>query len=106
MKTNIEYIKKKTKYGFIGMNNDAAKSHHIPYKHKHPEHTILVYRNVPKDVRVNTIRHEEMERYLMHKKHYDYKHAHKLALKFEDLKRPFPSSNIKQRLKQMGAKTR
>lgn len=91
MKTKIEYTNKKLKYGFIGMNKEAAKAHHIPFKHKNPEHTIIVYQKVPKDVRVATIRHEEMERYLMHTKHYNYHKAHNLALNFEKLNKPFPS---------------
>ena len=103
MKTKIEYVKKKLKYGFIGMNKNAAKVHHIPYKHKQPEHTIIVYKKVSKPVRVATIRHEEMERYLM-KKHLSYKKAHYNALRFENLNKPFPKTNIKQKLKKMGFK--
>lgn len=107
MKTKIEYIKHKTKYGFIGMNADAAHSHSINWNHKkHPEHTIEIYKNVPKKIRVHTIRHEEMEQYLMHNKHYSYHKAHNLALKFEKLNKPFPKNNIKRNLIKIGAKTK
>jgi hypothetical protein len=105
MKQKIQYIEKKEKYGFIGMNKKAAKSHNIPYKHKSPEHTIEIYKKVPKDVRVTTIRHEEMEEYLMRVKHYSYSKAHKIALRFEKLNKPFPKSRIKQNLNRMGFKT-
>lgn len=102
MKTQIQYIDKKTKFGFIGMNDNAAKRHNVEWNHKkHPEHTIEVYKNVPKDVRLATIHHEEMEKYLMNTKHQRYKRAHKNALRFENLGIPFPSSNIKNKLKEV-----
>jgi hypothetical protein len=107
MKTKIEYIKHKTKYGFIGMNKNTANKKNINWNHKkHPSHIIEVYHDVPKSVRVHTIRHEECEQYLMKNKHYSYKKAHALALKFEKLNKPFPSTNIKRRLIKMGAKTK
>jgi hypothetical protein len=102
MKTQIQYINKKTKFGFIGMNDSASKTHNIKWNHKkHPEHTIEIYKNVPKDVRVATIAHEKMEKYLMNTQHQRYKRAHKNALRFEELDIPFPSTNIKQKLKQV-----
>jgi hypothetical protein len=106
MKTNIEYIKKKIKGGYIGMNLEASKQLHLPYKHKHPEHTILVYHDVPKDVRVATIRHEEAERYAVRCLHKNRKNSHNFALKFENKNKPFPQNDIKRKLKQMGVKTR
>ena len=90
------------KYGFIGMNKFASKSHKIPYKHKHPEHTIEVYKNLPKQTRLHTIHHEEMEEYLMKNRHFSYQKAHKIALKFEKLNKPFPKTNTKAKLKEMG----
>jgi hypothetical protein len=102
MKPQIQYIEKKEKYGFIGMNKRASKAHKIKWKHKkHPEHTIEVYSGVPKGVRVYTIRHEEMEEYLMRVKHYSYQKAHKIALRFEKLNKPFPKSHIKENLNKM-----
>lgn len=101
MKTKIQYTKKKMKYGFIGMNVEAARAHKIPFKHKHPEHTILIYKKEPKDVRVATERHEEMESYLMRTKHFPYKRAHKNALRFENFNIPFPKKDIKRKLKEV-----
>lgn len=102
MKTKIEYIDKKTKFGFIGMNREAAKEHHIKWNHKkHPEETIEIYKHMPKDVKIATLHHEQMERYLMKNKHFSYHKAHKNALRFENLDIPFPSTNIKKRLKEV-----
>jgi len=102
MRYQIEYKDKKTKYGFIGMNKFAALAHKILYKHKHPEHVLEIYGKVPKKVRLHTIRHEMAEEYFMKNKKYPYKKAHKLALKFEELNKPFPKTNIKRKLKEMG----
>jgi hypothetical protein len=92
MKYEIEYRKTPIKPGnFIGMNYFAAKStqhyHHkrIPFIHRHPEHVIEVEKNLTKQTRLNTIHHEEMEEYLMKNKHFSYHHAHKNALRFEEL---------------------
>jgi len=84
MKYKIEYIKKKTKYGFIGMNAEAAKEWHIPFKHRHPEHTLIIYKKVPHDVRITTIKHEEIEEHLIKNKHMHYHPAHDIALKYEE----------------------
>jgi len=101
MKTKIDYINKKTKFGFIGMNEEAAKAHNIPWKHKkHPEETIEIYKHMPKDFRTTTEHHEEIERYLMKSKHEKYHEAHANALRFENLNIPFPTKNIKQKLKE------
>lgn len=103
MKTQIQYVNKKIKPGnWIGMNVNASKKLHVPFKHKHPEHTIEIYRRMPKDVRVATEHHEEMESYLMNSKHYKYPKAHNVALRFENMDKPFPKKNIKENLDKMG----
>ncbi len=109
MKYQLDYKKKKIKPGgYIGMNFFAAKStehyHHkkIPFRHRHPEHILEVYKKVPKHVRLDTIRHEECEEYFMKNYHYDYHKAHKLALRFEKYNVPFPKRNIKEKLKEIG----
>jgi len=99
MKYTINYKNKKMKYGFIGMNKFASDAHDMEYKHKHPEHTIEVYKKVPKKVRLDTIHHEEMEEYLMKNRHFSYHKAHAIALRFEKLNKPFPKKNIKAILK-------
>lgn len=108
MKYKIEYKKKKDKFGFIGMNEFASESHNIKWKHKNPEHIIEIYDKVPKKVRLDTIHHEEYERYRMDelerkgispKKAYHI--SHEEALRFEKLNRPFPQKNIKRKLKEM-----
>lgn len=101
MKEKIEY-RKKIEKGYIGMNKFAAKSLHIPFKHN--EHTIEIKKDLPKKVRVHTIRHEEAEEYYMKNKHYSYHQAHKKALEFEKLNKPFPKTHIKQKLKKMNFK--
>jgi hypothetical protein len=103
MKYKIEY-KKKIKYGYIGMNKFASKPHNVPWKHN--EHTIEIQKGLSKPVRLATEHHEMMEQYLMKNKHYGYHKAHNLALKFEDKSKPFPSKDIKRKLREMGAKTR
>ena len=102
MKYQIDYKNKKIKYGFIGMNKFAAKVHGILYKHKHPEHVLEIYKKVPKKVRLHTIHHEMAEEYYMKNRKYSYSKAHKIALKFEKLNKPFPRTNIKRKLKEMG----
>lgn len=99
MKEKIEYRKEISK-GYIGMNKFAAKSLHIPFNHN--EHTIEIKKDLPKKIRVHTIRHEEAEIYYMKNKHLSYKKAHQKALKFEKKEVPFPKTNIKQKLKRMG----
>jgi hypothetical protein len=42
MKYKIMYVKKKEKFGFIGMNDLAAQAHRISYHHKEPAHVIEV----------------------------------------------------------------
>lgn len=90
---------KKTKYGFIGMNKYAAKHIGVPFNH--PSNVVTVYKNLPKDVRTTTIHHEECERYLMKNKHYRYNRAHKVALRFEKLNKPFPDNNVQATLRAM-----
>jgi hypothetical protein len=103
MRTYIDYINKKTKFGFIGMNKDASVAHHIAWKHKkHPEETIEIYKHMPKDVRTTTEHHEQIERYLMRIKHMPYHQAHYNALRFEKYNKPLPKSRIKENLKKMG----
>ena len=102
MKYKIEY-KKKIPYGYIGMNKYAAKPHHIVWNHKkHPEHTIEIKKGLPHSVKVATIRHEEIEEYLMKNKHMGYHKAHSNALRFENYNKPFPNTRIKEKLKKMG----
>lgn len=101
MKYNVEY-KKEIPKGFIGMNYKASKSLHIPFHHKHPEHTIEVKKSLPKKVRLHTIRHEEAESYFERVKHYSYEKAHRLALKYEKIEIPFPRTKIKEILKRAG----
>jgi hypothetical protein len=106
MKFQIQYVDK-IKNGFIGMNKFSHKHCKADWKHKlHPEHTIEIKKGLPHSVKVATIAHEKMETYLEKNKHMPYHKAHNLALKFEEKNKPFPSNHIKQRLKQMGAKTR
>jgi len=102
MKYKIEYVKRKLKNGYIGMNKQASAKLKVPFKHKHPEHTIVIYKNEPKKVRVHTIRHEKIEEYLIRNKHYSYHKAHHLALKFEQLDKPFPRKDIKRKLIKWG----
>lgn len=102
MRFEIEEKKKKEKYGFIGMNEFAAKVHGLKWPKKHGEHLIKIYKKVPKSVRLHTIRHEECEEYFMKNYHYDYQKAHQLALKFERYEKPFPKENIKRRLIKIG----
>ncbi|MCK9430226.1 MAG: hypothetical protein M0R17_09505 [Candidatus Omnitrophica bacterium] len=98
MKIHIKY-KKKIPYGFIGMNREA--SGHCKVKWKNNNHTIEIKKGLPKGVNKSTIAHEKCELYLMKNKNYNYKKAHKLALNFEKLEIPFPSKNIKQKLKKV-----
>lgn len=104
MEFKIQY-KKNISGGYIGMNHFAAKStqHYghkkIPFNHKHPQSVIEIKKGLPKSVRKATIRHEKCEVYLMKNKHYPYRKAHKLALKFEDMGHPFPTENIDSELK-------
>ena len=102
MKDKIEYSNKKFKGGYIGMNEEAAKQLHIPFKHKHPEHTIEIYHKLPHDVRYTTIRHEEAEEYFVKNLHKNRQQSHAMALRFENRKVPFPKTNIKYNLKKMG----
>ena len=88
--------------GYIGLNFEANKTLKFPYPQKHPEHTILIKSNLPKQVRIHTERHEEIEEYLIKNKHYPYHKAHKLALKFETYNIPFPKKNEKRELIKIG----
>jgi hypothetical protein len=92
MKYKIQYVKKKLPQGWIGMNYFASKELGIPFKHKHPKHTLVIYDTLP-IIKKNTIRHEEIEEYLMKNKHWHYHKAHALALKLEGYK------NWKQKLR-------
>lgn len=71
MKYKIEYVKREIPKanGYIGMNASAAKELRIPFKHKHPNHTIVVVKAQIPSERKSTIRHEEVEEYLMRMKH-------------------------------------
>jgi len=102
MKYKIEYTNKKLKGGYIGMNNEAAKQLHVPFRHKCPEHTVVIFRKVPHSVRTNTIRHEEAERYFVKDLHMNRKKSHLQALRFENYNKPFPKTQIKYNLEKMG----
>jgi hypothetical protein len=113
MKTDIIYVRKKIKGGFIGMNPRAAQSHKLPFEngHKHPEHDIEVFKGGSHLIHVHTIRHEEFEDWEMRrleKKGYSkdkaYHCAHNLALQFEKKNMPFPKRNILVRLKKKGVR--
>ena len=80
MKFKIEYLKNKTKYGFIGMNKAAAQAHNIPFHHK--ANVIEIYKT-SKPIMHATEKHEEIEYNLM-RKGLPYHQAHKYALKYED----------------------
>lgn len=103
MKPKIQYISKKKKGGYIGMNARASRSLKIEeHRRKHPEHTIQVYKKMSHKQKVNTIRHEEAEYYFMKNKHYSYKKAHQKAIEFEKLNIPFPKKNVKRELVKIG----
>jgi hypothetical protein len=113
MKTQIQYINKKEKGGWIGMNELASQAHFLKWKHKkHPEHTIEIYKGSPHSVRVVTIKHEKIELYVMRKivkKGYSleeaYQIAHyKFALYYEELKKPMSQiiKLVNLRLKKLG----
>ena len=100
---SIQKISKKSKKaGYIGMNAFAAKALHLPFRHRHPEHTIEVDPALDNKWRTRTIHHEETEEYFMKNRHYPYRRAHRLANKFEWKRMPFPSKNIKRILKKIG----
>ncbi len=84
------------------MNKFAAKSLRLPFRHKHPEHTIEVEPKLSRKMRLRTIHHEETEEYFMKNRRYNYKKADALALKFEKEKMPFPRKNTKKVLKKIG----
>jgi hypothetical protein len=102
-KYKVEKISKESaKATYIGMNKFAAKSLHLPFRHKHPEHVIEVKPGLSKNLRLRTIHHEETEEYFMKNKHYNYKKADALAQKFEKEHMPFPKKNTKKVLKKIG----
>lgn len=102
MKYKVQYVKNKLRGGYIGLNYGASKQLHIPFKHKHPKHTILIYHNIPHNVRQTTIAHEKAESYAIKCLKMNREKSHKLALRFETLGKPFPTYNIKQNLTRMG----
>lgn len=84
MKTRIQYVKNKIMPGgYVGMNSRAARSLRIPFYHKKPEHTIVIWKGLNKNEKEHTIKHERIELDLMKRKHYSYQKAHKIALKEE-----------------------
>ena len=102
MKTKIQYTNKKFKGGYVGMNDEAAKQLHIPFRHSCPAHTVVIFKKEPHDVRYTTIRHEEAERYFVKDMHKNRKQSHLMALRFENYNKPFPKTQIKYNLKKMG----
>lgn len=104
MEYRIQYVNRKIKGGYIGMNSEASKQLNIPFKHKRPKHTIVIYKKVPHSVREATIRHEQAEKYFVKEKHLNRKMSHYNALRFENVNKPFPKKNIKKELKKMGFK--
>jgi len=101
MKDKIIYVKK-IKYGYIGMNKDAAKAHGIPYHH--PENVIEIKKGLSKTVRKHTEEHEEFERHAMHEWHERYHTGHNKALKSEAVINRFPQKNTNRKLKALGFK--
>lgn len=107
MKYKIEYVKKEIPGAdkYIGMNATAASELNVPFRHKHPRHTIVVLKNQKPIDRKSTIRHEETEEYLMRVKHMHYKpansksSAHHWALQYEKLHTPFSVQRVKKLLK-------
>ena len=88
MKYRIEYVKKpigKDGKGnvYVGMNAQAARELHVPFNHKKPTHTIVVYKNQSKTERLKTILHEKVEEKNMRVNGYHYRHAHRIATKAE-----------------------
>jgi hypothetical protein len=101
MKFHIEYVKKEIPGAkqYIGMNAPAAEELHIPFKHKHPAHTVVTIHSLRPSERRSTIRHEEAENYLMRVKHMHYPKAHHLALQYEKLHKPFSIKGVNGLLK-------
>ena len=85
---------------YVGMNKFAAKALGYPFKHN--EHTVEVKAGVSKKYRQRIVHHEETEEYFMKNKHYPYKKADALALKYEKEHKPFPTKNIKKEMKKIG----
>jgi hypothetical protein len=104
MKYKIQYVKNKLKGGYIGMNAEAAKQLNIPFKHKSPQHTLVIYNGVSKAIQKTTINHEKAERYFVSILNMRRKKSHYNALRFENLGIPFPSTNIKSKLKEVNFK--
>ena len=72
------------------MNAKAAKELKIPFKHKNPARTIVIWSGLNKKERISTIQHEKYESHLM-KNGMRYKTAHKRTLKFEKKNLLYPS---------------
>ena len=104
MKYKIKYTQKKIKGGYIGMNSEAARQLKIPFKHKKPKHTIVIYDKLSKGVKRTTIEHEKAESYFVRALGMGRKKSHYNALRFEKLDKPFPQENIRRELKNMGFK--
>lgn len=104
MKYKIKYTQKKFKGGYIGMNSEAARQLKIPFKHKQPKHTIVIYDKSSKGVKRTTIEHEKAESYFVRALGMSRKKSHYNALRFENLGKPFPQENIRRELKSMGFK--
>jgi hypothetical protein len=113
MKTQIQYINKKEKGGWIGMNELASQAHFLEWKHKkHQEHTIEIYKGSPHSVKLVTIKHEKVELYVMKKlikEGYSleeaYQIAHyKFALYFEEHKGEMKTilKLVNERMKKLG----
>jgi len=81
-KTRMATVPKKIKGGFVGMNLEAARSHHIPANI--PYNEVVVWqskRHLSEDM--DTMEHEMIEKHLMRYYHLPYRAAHKIALKYE-----------------------
>jgi hypothetical protein len=90
MKYETQYIKKKLPYGYVGMNYYAAKAKRFKWPHS-KRNIIIIWEGLDSEAKFHTIQHEKLEMYLMKNKHYSYKKAHQLALKFEKKNEYFPS---------------
>lgn len=69
--------------GYIGMNDAAYKSI-FRKKYPLPKNVVVIYNNLPKGQKKETIRHEVIEKKLMEQGKFSYKKAHKVANILED----------------------
>ena len=78
-KIKVGVVPRKIKGGFVGMNMEAARAHHIPSNVPYGE--IVVWKPW---LGHPTKRHEIIEEHLQRYLRMDYLPAHKIALKYEE----------------------